>query len=353
MPLGDGVSQSDSGQFSKALSTMKHIAEDVASRTGVSTEEAYSRLISNGIGGHAGVRSDSSLAGKVIKYGTGFSAGVDAHVKAEGSSSDSARSHSGADASISARQAQDFNNAMNYVKNFAQTHHFDESHSTAASLSSQLGADLRDAQTASHSYDASMAKSQRISQAKSYVESHGSQITTDLNQAFPKYVEQRVGQSQRDELFSHPGDSQSLHQLNTLGQDFIAQRRDALISEFGGAQHKDEVHAYYAKENNRLEGKEHELATQYHGNSNRMGQSASTLDLGVDSQKAHELQQQVGHNVLQKQVQIDQGNQRMTEQHEVIAHETQTTVMGGREEAKKNTLNPKNWLKENQLHPKE
>lgn len=351
--LGDGVSQSDSGQFSKALSTMKHIAEDVASRTGVSTEEAYSRLISTGIGGRAGLSTEGSFAGKILKVGTGFSAGIDAHVKAENSSSDSSRAHSGADASISARQAQDFNKAMNYVNNFAQTHHFDESHSTAASLSSQLGADLRDAQTASHSYDSSMAKSQRISQAKSYVESHGSQITTDLNQAFPKYVEQRVGQSQRDELFSHPGDSQSLHQLNTLGQDFIAQRRDALISEFGGAQHKDEVQSYYTKEHHRLEGKEHELATQYHENSNRLGQSANTLDLGVDTQKASELQNQVGHNVLKKQVQVEQGNHHITEQHEVIAHETQTNVMGGREEARQSTINPSNWIKENQLHPKE
>lgn len=351
--LGDGVSNSESGQFSKALSTMNHIAEDVASRTGMSKEDAYSRLISNGVGGHAGVRTDSSLAGKILKFGTGFSAGVDAHVKAEGSSSESSRYHSGTDTSISARQAQDFNQALNYVNHFAQTHHFDESHSTAASLSSQLGADLREAQTASHNYDASMANSQRISQAKSYVETHGSQITTDLNQAFPKFVEQHVGKSQRDELFTHPGDLNSLNQLNNLGQDFIAQRRDALISEFGGSQHKDEVHAYYGHEKNRMEGKEHELASNYHTQSQGVEQSSKSMDLGIDTQKTQELQQQVGHNVLKKQVQTEQGSQNMKAQHEVMAHETQSTVMKGKEDARRNTLNPKNWIKQNQLHPKE
>lgn len=59
MRLGDGVSNSESSQYSKALSTISHIAEDVAKRTGVSKEDALSHLTSGGWGAHAGVENKS------------------------------------------------------------------------------------------------------------------------------------------------------------------------------------------------------------------------------------------------------------------------------------------------------
>jgi conjugal transfer mating pair stabilization protein TraG len=40
MRLGDGVSANESGQYSKALSTISHLASDVAYRTGMSKENA-------------------------------------------------------------------------------------------------------------------------------------------------------------------------------------------------------------------------------------------------------------------------------------------------------------------------
>ncbi|MDF1931935.1 hypothetical protein PGH45_20180 [Legionella pneumophila] len=62
------------------------------------------------------------------------------------------------DGSLSSRESRDFNDAISYVKQFSQNHHFDDHHSQAASLSNQLGADLREAETASRNVDASLAK---------------------------------------------------------------------------------------------------------------------------------------------------------------------------------------------------
>ena len=203
--LGDGVSSSDSAQYSNALSTITNIAKDVARRTGVSTEDALTHLTNGGWGVHLGTNSSGSFAGWLIKRGIGISGGGDAHLKFDRSSSSSERYHKGSDSTVSAREAQDFNHALNYVRHFANTHHFDDSHSEASHLANQLGADLREAQTASHNYDASLTRAERIHQAKSYVESHSSQINTNFDQAFSTYVASRVGEAARDELFSRPG----------------------------------------------------------------------------------------------------------------------------------------------------
>ena len=76
MRLGDGVSESETGQYSKALSTISHIAEDVAQRLGVSKEDALTHLTSGGWGAQVGVKSQGSIWGKLAQWGTGFHAGV-------------------------------------------------------------------------------------------------------------------------------------------------------------------------------------------------------------------------------------------------------------------------------------
>src|SRR3990167_5969169 len=245
MRLGDGVSSQETSQYSQALAKMNHIATDVAHRTGVSTDEAMQRLTSAGLGLHAGTSSDRSILGSVAKQAFGWSAGGDVHTSTSRTSTSNDRFHDGFDNNVSARESQDFNKSLNYVSHFAQTHHFDDSHSQGASLSNQMGADLRDAQTASHNYDASLSQSERIHNAKSYVESHGAQVTTDLNQAFPAYVASRVSKSTRDELFAHPGDMASLQKLQTLGDDFVTHKRDALIAEYGNQNQASQVDELY------------------------------------------------------------------------------------------------------------
>lgn len=293
MRLGDGVSVNESGQYSKAISKMTHIATDVAQRTGMSTDDALAHMTSGGWGSHAGLRSDHSIPGKLAQYVTGASAGADTHLKFDRSSTTSNRSHDGFDNTISAKEAQDFNDAFNYVKHFSQSHHFDDSVSTAASLSNQMGADLRDAQTASHNYDASISKAERISEAKSYVESNSEQINTNLDQVFPGYVASRIGTSARDELFNHPGDANALHQQQALAEEFIASKRDELISEFGHKASSGEIDSFYNQRASLLAAKEDGLATSYKMNSTSLNQEANNLQLGANTNKSAHLTQHV------------------------------------------------------------
>lgn len=288
MRLGAGVSESESSQYSQAISTMTNIAHDVAQRLGVSTEDALSRLTNAGLHWQVGVSSDRSILGTVAKITLGAQGGADVHGRAERTSSSQDRYHEGTDSGFSMKEAHDFNSALNYTQHFTQTHHFDESASQGASLSKQMGADLREAQTASHNVEASLSRASRISRAQHYAESHSAQVNTDLNQAFPQFVVNQVGVSNRDQLFSHPGDSASLHQLDALGQDFISQQRETLISKFGNQHEAERVDAAYNKQSEQMLAKTNELRSNYQKANASIVEQSQVDGLGIDKGVAME-----------------------------------------------------------------
>ncbi|HAT3877918.1 TPA: conjugal transfer mating pair stabilization protein TraG [Legionella pneumophila] len=342
MRLGDGISESETGQYSKALSTISHIAEDVAQRLGVSKEDALTHLTSGGLSAQVGVKSQGSIWGKLAQLGTGFHAGADAHLKFDRNSSSSDKYHTGMDSALSARESRDFNDAMSYVKQFSQNHHFDESHSQAATLSNQLGADLREAETASRNVDASLAKATRIQNAKSFVESHSSQITTDLNQAFPAYVAAKLNESERDELYSHPGDMRSLNKLQALGQDFIASKRDELITQFGNTQQKTQIKSLYQNEQNGFIAKENQLGAHYQKNSEEFLHQAQSMKIGIDGKELGAFQHEVYQQNATLPQNLKQGEQLIKSDQHDLMNERDLKLQQGMVNAQKNVVVPEN-----------
>ncbi|QDQ41163.1 conjugal transfer protein TraG (plasmid) [Legionella geestiana] len=338
MRLGEGVSASETAQYSKALSTLSHIAEDVAQRTGVSKDDAMTHLTSGGWGASAGIKSQRSIWGKLAEWGTGLHAGAEAHLKFDRSSSSSDRYHTGMDGTLSAREAKDFSDAMNFVSHFAKNHHFDESHSKAASLSNQLGIDLREAETASRNVDTSRAQANRISDAKHYVESHSAQINADLNQAFPAYVASRIGESGRDALYGNPGDAKSLQQLQALGQDFIAHRRDELIARFGNEGHQAQMSASWQRAQQQFSAKEAAIGGEYQKNHDQLTRSGRRLQVGINplasaslEQSVQQLMETIPHNLEKEQGLI--GDHKR----DLIDKKTET-IETGMERAQKNVI---------------
>lgn len=347
MRLGDGVSEAQSGQYSKALSTINHIAEEVAHRMGVSKEDALTHLTSGGWGAQVGIKSQGSIWGKLAEWGTGFHGGADAHIKFDRSSSSSDKYHTGTDGALSAREAKDFSEAMNYVKSFSQSHHFDDSHSQASSLSNQIGADLRQAETASHNVDASLSRATRVQNAKHFVESHASQITTDLNQAFPEFVKDKLGQKGTDALYANPGDVQSLNQLQALGQDFIAHKREQFIEEYGNQGHEGKIDAFYKQEQAKLHVKEEQLHSNFQKNSNSIDSQATAFGMGIDKDKAEALLQQTQQNLNAIPQKLNQGETLITSKHHDLMDEKENKMQVGMERAQKDLILmnqlPKTW----------
>lgn len=341
MRLGDGGSEVETGQYSKALATINHIAEDMAHRSGVSKEDALSHIMSRGWDAQVGIKSHGSLWGKLAQWGTGFHAGTDLHFKSDHNTSGSDKYNKGMDTALSAREARDFNDAMNYVKHFSQSHHFDDSHSSAASLSNQLGADLKDAETASRNVDASLAKATRIQNARHYVESNSEQVTKNLDQAFPGFVANKIGSVARDTLYNRPGDLQSLNQLQTLGQDFIASKQKELIAQFGNKAHKEEVEAFYQKEQSDFVVKEHEINTRYYGNAQQLTETAKSKDLDFDVHEVARFKHTTQQTIDSLSQNLNKSQQAIINERHDLIEDARQTIEQGKQVAQDSILFPK------------
>ncbi|MCW8445693.1 conjugal transfer mating pair stabilization protein TraG [Fluoribacter gormanii] len=293
MRLGNGISSSDSAQYSSALSQMSRIAEDVAKRHGISKEDAFAAMTSGGHGISGGVDLQRSVAGKIF----GIRGGWDAHLKYERASTNAYRSQEGYDKVVSAQEAEDFNKASQYVSQFAKNHHFDDAYSEAASLSNQIGVDIREAENASHNYDVSQTRAMRIAEAKHYVESKSEQITADLNQAFPSFVASKVGSSHRHALFAHPGDIGSIRELEGLASAFVNAKREQLIAEYRPNESTSSMDAFYQNERQSLNQKSRTMGTNYQKNKEALTDSAKTLSVGIDEDRKNNLVKQVDAKV--------------------------------------------------------
>ncbi|MDP3704449.1 MAG: conjugal transfer mating-pair stabilization protein TraG [Legionellaceae bacterium] len=305
MRLGHGVSESETGQYQEALSSMSHIASDVAKRTGVSTDEALIALTSAGINGRLKVPSMVTGAIRVATVGWA-DVGGSVSTSANRTSTSGDRAHDSFDAGVTAREAHDFNKAFSHVKHFVKNHHFDDSQSQGANLSNQMGSDLRHAEVASLNFDASLARSERISKAESYVKSQGDQITENWDQAFPAFVASRVGNDMRDQLFSHPGDRHSVQTLQGLSREFMQQERESIIARFGDSQQGEQVDNTYQQAAHDITIQSQSLDARYASSEDQLTHEAKDLGLGIKMSDKQAIEVNV--------------NQKVTKSHDDIQH---------------------------------
>lgn len=281
MRLGEGVSEGETTHFQESLSKMKQIASDVAERTGVSQDEAFSRLLGANVEGRIG----ASISGRVpiaalSKFKLNGSGSVGLQYARNNVSSDHAKISS--DNGISAREAKDFNESYNQVKQFVSNHHFDETTSKGAQLSSQLGDDLRKAETASQNYDISLAESERISHAESYVKSHGEQINANLDQSFAQFVAKQVGSKHQQELYANPGSMSVISELNQLGDVFLQGKRDEIIAQFGGPQKSQNIENSYQSQQSLVHQRKDEMLKNYQAEEKQIKLDAKPLNLDLN-----------------------------------------------------------------------
>lgn len=333
MRFGDGVSSQESSQYTQALSKMTTIASDVSKRLGVSQEEAMTTLTSMSGSFHASASSDRSVVGHLAKLTLGVEGGVRTDEKYDRSSTSGDRYHESTDQTVTAKESEDFNQSFNVASQFVATHHFDDSHSKGASLSRQLGEDLREAESSSHQVDASLSKAERIQNARSYVESHGAQVNADLNQAFPGYVEERVGHEKRDDLFSHPGDMASIQQLQSLGQDFVAHKRDDLIAAFGNQSKSAAIEDQYNHNAQALIAKERQIGRHYQTHSEPLAKKAKSLNVGMNDTSSTEFQNNIQDQLDSTQHQTIHDGRRLNSGLKESTSEASQTLQKGKENA--------------------
>lgn len=330
MRLGEGLSQSDTSQYQEALSTMSHIASDVAKREGISTEDAMTKLTSTGISGKLHTSEILSKGFSVMTAGmVGANVGVEGNATRTSTNAD--RSNQSYDSAITAREAHDFNKALSHVKNVVQNHHFDETQSESSHLSSQMGADLRHAATANQQYDAALQRSDRISCAVSYVKSHGDQITKNMDQAFSEYVASSVGSHERDRLFSHPENSEALQSLQGLGDSFLHNERENLIANVGS----HSIDGVHQRNLHKLETKSQDIEKNYQQDMQSVQNNPQNHPIGIARPTLEQFKNTSSEQIAQYQQDLHAKEKILHEIEDTVSQETSHKIEVGTKDAKR------------------
>lgn len=330
MRLGEGLSQSENNQYQEALSTMSHIASDVAKREGISTEDAMTKLTSASLNGKINAPEMLTKSLKAVTRGM-IDVQGDVSSQASRTSTDADRFHIGSDASLTAKEAHDFNESFSQVKSIVQNKHFDDTRSETSHLSYQMGADLRDAQTSSQQYDAALQRSERVSDAMNYIKSHGDQITKNMDQAFSEYVALKVGAHQRDNLFAHPENQQSLQTLQNLGDAFLKRERENIIANVS----KGSVESVHDRNLETLKSRSHGIENDYKKASDGIQQTATHQDIGYSDAKVRDFKERLNVDSLETREKIALGENKIHETADALAAETSQHIEIGEKNSKR------------------
>lgn len=287
--LGEGISKSDSVQAQQALAHAWSIAEDVAHREGISTEEAFSGLTRHAYGvsaeAHVGLDSKRSILGHLASASTGINGGTSASISTnhgiENSTTDSNRNTSSHDLGISNRDEQSFRNDLSVIENYAANHHYDSSGTKSENLLTQVGHDLREAKAFSESFSASIAQSQRIAESENFVSTHGEQLNHNLNQEAIEWTIKKYGLEKVRALENHPHDAHAQAENERIKSEFLDQKVSSMIQE-SSLTHVNPNDFYQSSKGSFMESQK-EMTADYSQSASQLNFKASSQGLGINT----------------------------------------------------------------------
>ncbi len=314
--LGQGISKSDSVQAQQALAHAWSIAEDVAKREGISTEEAFSGLTRHAYGvsaeAHVGIDSKRSVLGHMASWATGINGGASASTSTnhgiENSTTDSNRNTSSHDLGVSNREEQSFRNDISIIENYAANHHYDSSGTQSENLLIQVGHDLREAKTFSESFSASIAQSQRIAESANFVSTHGSQLNHNLNQEAIEWAINQYGHEKIRALENHPHDAQAQAENERIKSEFLDQKVSHMIQ--SSALNNVNPQDFYQNSKASFKESQKKMTADYSQKSEQLNLKASTQGLGVNSGEQIKLEDAMAQIQKTKQRTVIEGTQK-------------------------------------------
>ena len=310
--LGHGNSSTESVSAQEALSRLVHKAEDISEKTGITYDEAFTGLMRAGMGASGGIKTDNGVFGKLAKWSFGAHGDVNISAGGEQSQSDTARHNTGNDYVISAREANDIKADINTVQAYAKNHHFDQNNTDAENLTIQTGTDLRNAMVASDGYNASLMKSERISDVKNYLQTGGSSVLSNFNQLAFDYGVDKVGQKHMKYLEENHRNPQAFNELAAIKQEFMTYKVNDLI-ERGIPAFSSNPTAAFNNAESTINSNYDALKNVHNTQKEQLQQRAQDNHLGVNQQQKSNLIKESNTQIQKSNDFIGKGAQEMVQ----------------------------------------
>jgi len=232
------------------INNMLSVAESVASREGITKEDALRRM--------SEAYADASLnlsAG--VKAGGWFSATASGNVGAKGSTSSDARTgHTqGKDINITGEEARKFAENYDKVKSFDIGKHAGDGESKVAQLISGISADLRNVETFSKQHNIHVSQAQSYRESATTVKQNSSQVDSDYNQILVRHVLQAEGKENAQRIFAGQ-DYESIRKLEGYAKE-LSHNLDVL-NKYSGWSDGVNPKAYYERQAQQTSGMDYE-----------------------------------------------------------------------------------------------
>ncbi|PIJ50038.1 hypothetical protein BL250_08900 [Erwinia sp. OLTSP20] len=214
---------------------MMNVASDYNNRNHLGTNEGYSELqnksrdlaVNAGMRGQAGFDSSKSLWGKAGQWVTGASAKGDIHAGLEGTARTGSTSQTTEDGrkgqdyghTLSAREAKDFSEGLDVLRNYNMTHNGQHVDTNASGLMNQISAGITTSDSAYQQYTTSQSHTHELQRMASETETLSAGAKENYNQQFAKWVKERTPE-QAQEILTNASDTD------------VSQRREGLVQQF-------------------------------------------------------------------------------------------------------------------------
>lgn len=241
-----GMSVNDSERVSR----MQSVAQDYANRNNVSLTQAYSELedksrnLSANMGAKGSIGFDSSKAlwGKPGEWVTGGSIKGDIHGGVEGTAKTGSTSQtseggqSGKDNShtLSAREAQDFSQGMDVLRNYNMSYNGQHVDNNAAGLMNQISTGINTSDSQFQQYTTSQSHTHELQRMASETDTLSAGARENYNQQFVEWVQKNA-----------PNDAREV--LTNTSDENVQQHREALVERFVEEKLQGRIQGDYAQ----------------------------------------------------------------------------------------------------------
>lgn len=328
--LGEGVSNSETANAQQALSRLWHKATDIADKTGMSVNEAFTGLTRAGIGGSVGVDTSKSIGGKLAGWAFGAKGEVHASTGGERSHSETSSHTTDSSYTVSAREAEDIRKDINTVSSYAKNHRYDASNSSSENHLVQTANDFRDAKTSTDGFNASLQRSQRASEALNHIESNSAALGFNLDSQAVKYGIDKVGEQRMTYLEGHHSDPKAFKELSDIKQEYINSVSEGILNNGIGNIQVDPGNAY-SNAKASMHANSASIKAEYEAGAASHQQKAQNHGLGVKRQDKSMMVQKVNGKIngAQNQVNVEKRNQQS--QFKVTEASTQNNIHQSKE----------------------
>ena len=152
-----------------------------------------------------------------------------------------------------------------------------------------------------------------------------------MDQAFSEYVASSVGSHERDRLFSHPENPETLQSLQGLGDAFLHKERENLIANVGS----HSIEGLHQRNLHKLETRSQDIEKNYQQDMQSVQNNPQNHPIGIVRPTLEQFKNTSSEQIAQYQQKLHTKEKILHEVEDTVSQETSHKIEVGTKDAKR------------------